>query len=100
VGEEWTLLPKFIYGDTTNNYAFCSDGSILSFAYKPFNDPTRHVFARGQFVTTGIDEPIFNTYGTLLYPNPATDNATLTLELQQASQVRISLNDMLGRELQ
>jgi hypothetical protein len=37
---------------------------------------------------------------SLLFPNPAIDNTTITLELQQASQVHISLNDMFGRELQ
>ncbi|MDR0926510.1 MAG: T9SS type A sorting domain-containing protein [Ignavibacteria bacterium] len=48
----------------------------------------------------GIEEIFLKTdFNSKLYPNPATDNTTLTLELQQASQVRISLNDMLGREI-
>ncbi|MDR0926911.1 MAG: T9SS type A sorting domain-containing protein [Ignavibacteria bacterium] len=47
--------------------------------------------------TNGINEPLISTIK--LYPNPATDHTTLTLELQQASQVHISLNDMLGREI-
>jgi hypothetical protein len=46
---------------------------------------------------TGIEEDILSY--SKLYPNPATDNTTITLELQQASQVHISLNDVLGREI-
>jgi hypothetical protein len=100
-GETWTLLPKCMkQGNnmTIYNYALCSDGSVLVPAY--IDHFGNQIFSRGQFVTTGIDEPIFNTYGTLLYPNPATDNATLTLDLQAPSNIKIVLNDMLGRELQ
>jgi hypothetical protein len=50
--------------------------------------------------TVGIEEIFLRTdFNSKLYPNPATDNTTLTLELQQPSQVHITLNDMLGREI-
>ncbi|MDR0926751.1 MAG: T9SS type A sorting domain-containing protein [Ignavibacteria bacterium] len=46
---------------------------------------------------TGIEkEHLSNSF---IYPNPATDNTTLTLELQQPSRVSVTLNDILGREI-
>jgi hypothetical protein len=48
---------------------------------------------------TSINEPSA-LLSSLLYPNPTSDNASITLDLQQASQVNIVLIDMLGRELQ
>jgi hypothetical protein len=72
-------------------------------------------YARGQIIrlilddadltprefNVGIAEMFLPTdYNSKLYPNPTPDNATITLELQQASQVSISLNDIFGRELQ
>jgi hypothetical protein len=55
-------------------------------------------FAKFREPEVGINEPSALSYSKL-YPNPTTSNSTITLELAEAAQVHISLNDMLGREI-
>jgi hypothetical protein len=100
-GKNWILLPKCMYQGNSMviyNYALCPDGSVLVPSHIDLWG--NQIFSRGQFVTGIEDDTGYSTYAsTMLFPNPTTDNTTLTLKLQQASQVRISLNDMLGREI-
>jgi hypothetical protein len=83
------------YEGITSNF-FYNGNYYLLLSSKQANNNVYQICKTSNF--DGIHEPTM-LLSSMLYPNPATDNTTITLELQQASQVHISLNDMLGREI-
>lgn len=54
-------------------------------------------FSGGSLQTSTNDAVLAGT--TSIYPNPAVDEATLELSLNASSQVKVVLNDMVGKEL-
>jgi hypothetical protein len=47
----------------------------------------------------GLEDANENIYQTLVYPNPATDNVTLAVSVNNSSAATINVVDMLGREV-
>jgi hypothetical protein len=54
-------------------------------------------FSGGSLQTSTNEADFAGT--TSIYPNPAVDEATLELSLNATSQVKVTLNDLLGKEL-
>ena len=47
----------------------------------------------------GINEITNSIQNTMLYPNPATQNTTLLFNLKSASEIKITLSDITGKEI-
>jgi hypothetical protein len=49
---------------------------------------------------TGVDEPLANSIGFSMYPNPTAGKATISFTLPTAKSVKVELKDITGKTLQ
>jgi ASPIC and UnbV/FG-GAP-like repeat/Secretion system C-terminal sorting domain len=76
---------------------FWTDGSVQVFSDLPAN--ARYSLAQGGVVNVNAEREPVATFALSLYPNPVSDQATLTFTLEKPAPVTVELVDILGRRL-
>ncbi len=63
------------------------------------NDSIYRIYLTPNY-TLGIAESSMNITNTLLYPNPSIETTTLLFSMKNAEEVRVSITDITGKEVQ
>ncbi|HEY6171363.1 MAG TPA: T9SS type A sorting domain-containing protein, partial [Candidatus Kapabacteria bacterium] len=66
--------------------------------YSSENKDRSIVIAQGQG-TTGVEMPSLASFGVSIYPQPARDNYTVEVSLQEAEPITITVYDILGKSV-
>ena len=90
---QWYLNAQPISGANDSIYIISQGGTYtVSTSVGPCK------FGSNQLVITGIDE--FTNFATItVFPNPASDNVTVSLQLKKPQKVALTLVDVLGRKV-
>ncbi len=102
----WSLLAApdsgiFIASSTTNTICHYSATQQLLQTFNPGGVPAGLVFWSGQSTTSVEQEPAQLTNYTILraYPNPFNAQSTIEYRLPNATDVRVTVTDLQGREI-
>lgn len=58
-----------------------------------------NIVVNGPAIVSSVKPGRANIASSVIYPNPATENATVKLNLKSTSNVKVTLSDMMGREV-
>ncbi len=89
----WYLNGQPIFTATGQTYIVTQSGT-----YTVSTNVDKCKFGSNQIVITGIDE--FTNFATInVFPNPASDNITVSIQLKTPQKVVLTLVDVLGRKV-